>query len=473
MSPPRQILGLGRSSAPPLILAVLGFASVIGSLVQTMVLPLLPQFPQLLGVSMASASWIATSTMLVGAFGAPLLGWLGDRLGLKPMIIASLLILMLGAMISALAGNFAVMLFGRVLQGFAVGIVALSLALLRRLWHIDGLPVAVGIISGTIGIGTSLGVPLAGIIVAAWSWQAIFWFMAGSAALSALLALIFVPSVPPTSAKPFDGLGALGLALMLLLILVPASADGGLLSWPVMGCMALSVAIAAWWVRYQLASRAPFVDLRLFSVAAISVSHAVALLLGFAFFLSFTATITVSQMPAGAEAGLGGSVLLNGIVQMPASLVAIVAPALAGLVVSRWNPRLALVLGIGTALVAFALRAVNLTDAAAIAFSAMLVSGGISFAFAALPVALMVSTPLEATGSSNGVNLLSRQLGASVASVVGGGIVAASIGPLLPSDGSAFHWLFGLGGTACLLALVLVSLPNVFEPLKPRIVEQA
>lgn len=457
MSTTHTIAGSGQFLARPAILVVLGFAGVIGALMQTMVLPLLPLFPAMFDVSVSAASWIATSTMLVGAIGAPLLGWLGDRYGLKPMIILALALLAAGSLMSALAGDLGTMIAGRVLQGFSVGIVGLSLALLRRLWHIDGLPLAVGIIGGTIGIGTSLGVPLAGLIVAFGSWQAIFWVMGIAAILAALLVAVFVPAIPAMSQQRFDLAGAMGLGLILTLVLLPLSTfvDGQLGLGAVLAWLAVAAVLLVIWLWHQLRVAAPFVDLRLLLVPAISSSHLIALFLGFAFFLSFTATITVTQMPADGGVGLGGSVLLTGLVQLPASLISILAPPLAGFMVSRLGARPVIATGIIVAIVAFALRAIDLGHGPAIAASAMFVSGGISFAFAALPVALMGATPADRLGATNGFNMLSRQMGAAAASVTGAAIVATTIDFIHPSGPEAFYWLFGLGGASAALALIL------------------
>lgn len=474
MSTTHTIAGPGQSLARPAILVVLGFAGVIGALMQTMVLPLLPLFPSIFGVTVTAASWIATSTMLVGAIGAPLLGWLGDRYGLKPMVVLALILLALGSLISALAGDLGIMIAGRVLQGFSVGIVGLSMALLRRLWHLDGLPLAVGIIGGTIGIGTSLGVPLAGLIVAFGSWQAIFWIMTIAASIAALLVIAFVPSIPAMSRQRFDLAGALGLGIILTLVLLPVSTlvDGQLGLSAALAWLAVAAVLLFVWLRHQLRAPAPFVDLRLLRVPAISVSHLIAFFLGFAFFLSFTATITVTQMPAEAGIGLGGSVLLTGLVQLPASLVSIVAPPLAGLMVSRLGARPAITAGIIVAIIAFALRAIDLGHGPSIAASAMFVSGGISFAFAALPVALMGATPADKLGATNGFNMLSRQMGAAAASVTGGAVIATTIDFIHPSGPGAFYWLFGLGGVSAFIALVLAlgtttlnSLPTIRETL--------
>jgi MFS family permease len=450
----------GRT-ARPLVLSALGLAGIIAALVQTLVLPLLPQFPRLLGVSVADASWIATSTMIIGAIAAPLFGWLGDRFGLKPMIILSLVLLMTGSVLSALADDLPLMLAGRVLQGCGMGIVGLSLALLRRLVHVQLVPMAVGLLTGTVGIGTGLGVPLAGILVEYYPWQAIFWLTAAAAAVAATLVAMTVPPLPPSSSRAFDIVGAVGLTTLIVLVLLPVTAmaqsDSDATLY-IVGMLGSAAFVAGAWVWHQLRARSPFIDLRIVAIPAVWASHIIALLLGFAFFLSFTATITVTQMPAGGAAGLGGSVLLTGLVQLPPSLLSIVAPPLAGLLVMREGARTALILGLTLTVAAFGLRIINLTDPIAISVTAMLVSGSISFAFAALPVALMNAAPLDQLGATGGVNMLCRQLGAAAASVIGAAIIAAIINFSLPNDATAFHWLFGLGAAASTIALLVTAL---------------
>lgn len=76
----------------------------------------------------------------------------------------------------------------------------------------------------------------------------------------------------------------------------------------------------------------------------------------------------------------------------------------------------------------------------------------------------MGSTPADRLGASNGFNMLSRQMGAATASVVGATVVAAGINYVTPSGTEAFYWLFGLGGLAAFLALLLALGTSTLNP---------
>jgi len=435
-----------------IILATLALAGVVAALVQTLVLPLLPLFPQWLGISVADAQWIATSTMLAGAIGAPLFGWLGDRFGLARMIVLSLVLLSVGSVVAALADTLSVMLIGRVLQGLSAGIVGLALALARTTLAPGALPWAVGVVSGTLGVGTGLGVPLAGVLLETLPWQSVFWIAAALGAVSAALVALLVPHRPSRSTKKFDIVGAVVFSGILLATLIPLSTlgtagvtAGGVVSW------AVAALASVWWVRHELRTSSPFVDVRFARRRPIVSSHVSALLIGAAFFLSFTGTVYVVQTPTVDGVGLGGSVLLTGVVQTPASIASIAAAPLATFIATRWGARRTVTAGAFAVAIASLARLPVLDDPVVVAVCALLVSGSASFTFAAMPLVLMDAAPVHATGTVNGLNIMMRQIGSASAGVIAAVVLAATADAAAPSR-DTFTWLFGLGAVCGLLA---------------------
>ena len=64
-----------------LIVAVLAGAGIVVSLMQTLLVPILPELPSLLHTSEANASWAVTATLLSAAVATPVFGRLGDMYG--------------------------------------------------------------------------------------------------------------------------------------------------------------------------------------------------------------------------------------------------------------------------------------------------------------------------------------------------------------------------------------------------------
>src|SRR5580658_6367385 len=90
-------------------LALMGLAvcALVASLVQTLVLPLLPEFMRAFHTSVSGVTWIFTATLLAGAVATPVLSRFGDMYGKKKMIVVAMALLVAGSLIGALASSLA------------------------------------------------------------------------------------------------------------------------------------------------------------------------------------------------------------------------------------------------------------------------------------------------------------------------------------------------------------------------------
>lgn len=93
-----------RSTAHPVpVIVVLGFSSLCVALMQSLVIPIQLELPDLLGTSPSNASWVVTATLLGAAVAMPVAGRLADILGKKPVLVASAVLLMVGSLVAALS----------------------------------------------------------------------------------------------------------------------------------------------------------------------------------------------------------------------------------------------------------------------------------------------------------------------------------------------------------------------------------
>ena len=95
-----------RTRAPGLVIGVLAMAGLTVALMQTVLVPLIPDLPGLLGVRAEDASWLITITLLASAVATPSISRLADMYGKRRMMLVSLAALFLGSVLARSAHPF-------------------------------------------------------------------------------------------------------------------------------------------------------------------------------------------------------------------------------------------------------------------------------------------------------------------------------------------------------------------------------
>ncbi|GAA4490244.1 MFS transporter [Rhodococcus olei] len=454
------VLAPGRQR---LIVAVLSLCGVVVALQQTLVVPILPDFSVALGVSPTTASWLVTATLLTGAVATPLVGRLADLTGKRAMMLVCLTIMVAGSVVAALGQAFPVVVAGRVLQGFAMALLPVGVSLLRDVLPPERLGTAVALMSGTLGIGGMVGMPLAGVVYGHLGWPALFWLSGAAGAVLAVLLLV-VPESPVRARGRFDHVGAALLTVALTASLLAIS-KGGQWGWAgaaTVSCGVLGILGLTAWGRFELRTRDPLVDLRTSVLRPVLISNVCAVLLGFAMFLSaYTATQEL-QAPPETGYGPGLSEASAGMAMMPGGLLMVILAPLSARLTRRRGAPVTLVAGAAVIAVGYALRAVLGSTVPNISASAAIISGGVALALAAMPVLITDAAPMDQTATANGVNSLLRSVGTSTASAVGAAVLAGSTvtvaGVTVPTL-AAFTTLYWVGAAVAFAAVLVALLP--------------
>ena len=100
---PSTPLTPGAPVRPNAIVVVLAFAGITAALMQTLVIPLIGELPQLLDTTASNASWVITATLLAAAVATPVSGRLADLFGKRRIMLVCGTLLVLGSVVCALA----------------------------------------------------------------------------------------------------------------------------------------------------------------------------------------------------------------------------------------------------------------------------------------------------------------------------------------------------------------------------------
>ncbi|MCL8010966.1 MFS transporter [Streptomyces sp. AS02] len=455
----------GRKTAAPkanAVVAVLALAGIVVSLMQTLVIPIVPELPKLLDASASDTAWAVTATLLAAAVATPVVGRLGDMYGKRRMLLASIALLVSGSVVCALADSLVPMIVGRTLQGLAAAVVPLGISILRDELPADRLAGSTALMSASLGVGGALGLPAAAFIADNWDWHLLFWTSAALGVLSFLLVLAVVPESKARTGGRFDLLGSLGLSagLVTLLLAVSKGADWGWTSATTLGLGGAAVVILLAWGRWELKARQPLVDLRTTARPQVLFTNLASVALGFSMFAMSLVLPQLLQLPAQTGYGLGRSMLTVGLVLAPQGLVMMAMSAVSATVTKARGPKVTLMIGSLIVAAGYGLNIVLMSEVWHLILVSCVIGAGVGFTYGALPALIMGAVPESETAAANSLNTLMRSLGTSFASAIAGVVLAQMTtdfgGYALPSE-NGFKVVMAIGAGAALLAFTVAT----------------
>ncbi|WXB13445.1 MFS transporter [Pendulispora albinea] len=418
------------------------------SVQQSAVMPLLPRMRDALHVPLTTAAWAVTISLLCGAVATPLLGRLGDLYGRRRMLLVTLAALLAGSVLGALSTSLAILLVARALQGCSAALVPLAIGAVRDALPAQKAPVGISVVTATMGTGVGGGLVLSG-LVSRWmpGYHAVFWVIAGLAALVLALTAQIVRDVnaPPGGSLDLPGAALLIMALTCALLAIGQGTKWGWGSPRTTLVFIAAALLFAIWVEVEKRCAAPLIAIPMLVHRGTVGASVAALALGFALFGGFALIPTFAQANRALGYGFDASVLEAGLCLLPTALLM--------LVMSPWTGRLVPVCGAST-LVAVGALITALSDIwlmvshdriGDLLVASSLFGLGLGLGFAALGVMAVEHVPAEKTAVASAINSLSRLTGGSLAGAVTSAIFAADTIPqtTLPSE-RAYVISFGL-----------------------------
>lgn len=472
---PAPAVGVAPGRHPLLIVLVLGFSSMSAALMQSLVIPIQPALPAMLGTSAANTSWVVTATLLAGGVAMPVAGRLADLRGRKPVLVGSAILLLLGSLICALGDSLLPVLVGRALQGLAMGYIPVAISFVREVTPAHMRNTAVAGISATLGVGGALGLPIAAWIAQELDWHALFWLASLLAAIMLILSIAVLPHRSPSGSARMDALGAMGLAIGVIAVLVGVSKgnDWGWTAPGTIGAILGGALVLVLWGRYELGHADPLVDLRTTVRRPILLTDVAALMAGFGMMAQSIVMPQLLQAPAPTGYGLGQTMLEAGLWMAPGGLMMLAFTPISSRMLTRLGGRITLAVGM-TVLAAGYGVAFFLTEAPwQLMLASMVTCSGVGIAYAAMPTLILENSPADEGGAGVGVNALMRSMGTTIAGAVMAIVLTtfttSAAGTPIPSE-TAFRVCFLIGGLAGLGAAgVTLAIPRRTSTPSPRI----
>ena len=373
----------------------------------------LPHMQTSLGATPETINWVLTSYIVASAIAIPITGWLADRVGRKPLMIAAVIGFTIASLLCAAAQNMPEMVLFRALQGVAGAfIVPLSQSVLFDINPPERHARAMALFGGGIMIGPILGPVLGGWLTDSFNWRWVFLVNLPVGVLATFMLVRFMPSSERVTRR-FDlfGFALLALALGGLQMMLDRGEQLDWFdSWEVL--LEAGIAIGAAWMFgvHMLTARNPIFDPKMFADRNFATGL---------FFMAVTGVLLLAGLallPPLLQRLYGYSVLQSGFLTAPRGIGTLISMILAGRLVGKIDARLLIFAGI--ALMGLSLWQMSgftlVMDSRPIIISGIVQGLGLGLIFVPLnTLAFGTLAPAHRTTAASLLNL-SRNIGGSV-----------------------------------------------------------
>ncbi|GGF29704.1 MFS transporter [Williamsia phyllosphaerae] len=296
----------------------------------------LPHIAADLGSTPSLLQWVVNGFNLTFAVFSLVAGSIADHLGRRRGLVLGGALFAGAAVLSALAPSLILLDIGRALAGVGAAIIfACSGALLAITFSGAAAARAFALFGTAAGVGLGLGPTISSTAIALVGWSGIFWFNAVVIAVSAALVIASnVHDTPAQTGGRLDCPGAVAFAASLTLVIaaVVQSDSWGWDSPATLGMLVAGVAVFGVFIRIELTTDHPLLDLsllrsaRLVGLLAVPVAGAVGFVTLLTYYPTFLSTVW--------ELGTG----VVGLLMLMMTVPVIVGPLIAGALHTRGVP---------------------------------------------------------------------------------------------------------------------------------------
>mgnify|MGYP002478209987 FL=1 len=294
----------------------------------------LPTVADLFGVEMNVAQWLTTAYMLVAGIFMPIASFAMRRFPLRKIIGFSIIVLIIGLVVSACASSFSVMLIGRMIQALGVAFyvpvmmtTVITLAPKNKFGLYNGLTLLV------LMAAPAISPTLAGIILSHMGLQWLFIILIPLLVVLLIAILCMLDNILKTGPERLDGLSVvlsfIGFGGVVFGVGNAASAGFG--SPTTILALVIGVVALIFYSKRQLSIDNPLLNLRVFKRPPYRNSVVVIVVMQFLLFG------TILAVPLFLQRAWGMTAFEAGLVTLPSGIVNAIASLLAGVAYDRYK----------------------------------------------------------------------------------------------------------------------------------------
>lgn len=421
-----------------IIVAALMTGMFLAALDQTIVSTALPTIVADLHGA-AHLSWVVTAYLLASTASTPLWGKLGDQYGRKQFFQASIVIFLVGSVLSGISGSMLTLIAFRALQGLGGGgLMVGAQAIVGDVVSPRERGKYQGMFGAVFGVTTVIGPLLGGILTQDLSWRWVFYVNLPFGAVALVVTAAVLPGATSAVRHIIDYLGTALLAGSATALVLLTSLGGISFAWssgPVYALGVIGALLLVAFVFVEQRAAEPVLPLRLFSNRTFWSSSAIGFVVGFAMFGA------IVFLPLFLQDVRGVSATMSGLQLLPLMGGLLLTSILSGVLISRWG-RYKVFPIVGTAVMTVGLGLLSTvglgTSTVVLALYMFVLGAGLGAVMQVLVIAVQNSVHQSDLGVATSGATFFRSIGGSFGTAIFGAIFANVIG------GRLSHYLHGI-----------------------------
>jgi DHA2 family multidrug resistance protein len=405
---------------PWLIAVVVAMAAFMEVLDTSIANVALPHIAGNLGASNDESTWVLTSYLVSNAIVLPISGWIAGLLGRKRFFLICILLFTVSSLACGIAPSLGLLIVFRVIQGVGGGgLQPTAQAILADTFPPHQRGMAFALYGITTIMAPTIGPTLGGWITDNYSWRWIFYINLPIGILTLFLVWRMVED-PPYLAR-LKGAGVrvdyIGIALLALgvgalqILLDKGQEDDWFGSHFIVTLMLISATCLIALVFWELRSKAPVIDVRLFKNFNFATANLMMFTLGIILFSSLV------MMPQFLQTLMGYTAQSAGLVLSASGLMVLLIMPVVGQLTTKMPAKYIIAFGwlsLACAMYYSTLRMDLEISFQAAAWLRVAQSFGIGFLFVPITLAGYIGIPPEKSNSVSGLVNFMRNIGSSV-----------------------------------------------------------
>lgn len=319
------------------ILTALLICGAVGMFNETSLNIALTNLMEVFHISAATAQWLTTGFMLTLGILMPMSGLLLQMFSTRKLFVGSALSLIVGTLIAALAFNFEMLMFARVLQAIGMGLLLpLIFNTVLVIFPLEKRGAAMGLVSLVIMVAPASGPTIGGLLIEYLSWHYIFWFSLPLLVIGSLIGIKYLKNVTDVTKPRIDLLSVLlstiGFGGVVFGFSKAGEGSEGWSSMVVIISIAIGLVALVFFILRQNMSE-PMLNLRVFKYPMYVIGM---LLIMSCILISMSSTII---LPMFLQTGKGLSVLITGLMLLPGSVLSGLIQPYVGRLFDKYGPK--------------------------------------------------------------------------------------------------------------------------------------